>query len=91
MSECGNDPRNDLSILMLADQHVSARPSVAERNHELLSVPEGQDNVLALLIQRIHLFVPARLDPHRSTKRADHRRTNRRKERKFEPGFNRLQ
>jgi hypothetical protein len=57
MPESRDDARDDLTILMLADQHVGPCSTIACRDHELLRVPKREDDVLALTIQGIHLLV----------------------------------
>ena len=64
MTEFGDDSRNNFSILMLANQHVRARPPVADRDHELLGMPEGQNNVASAPIERVDFFVAVRLRTH---------------------------
>ena len=64
MSESRDDPRDNFTILMLADQHVGPLSTISCRNHELLRVPKREDDVLALAIQRIHLLVALRIHLH---------------------------
>ena len=45
MTEAGDDSSNDLAIAVLADQNMRPGPAIPRRNHELLSMPEGEDNV----------------------------------------------
>jgi hypothetical protein len=45
MTEAGDDSSNDLAIAVLADQNMRPCPAIPRRNHELLSMPEGEDNV----------------------------------------------
>jgi hypothetical protein len=65
MPESGDDAGDDLTILMLADQHVGSYSTIACRDHELLRVPKRQDDMPALTIDRIHLLVALRFHPHR--------------------------
>lgn len=64
MPEFGNDSRDNFSILVLADQHVRAGSTVADRDHELLGMPKGQDDVAAITVQRIDMLLPLRFDTH---------------------------
>ncbi len=64
MSESRDDARDDLTILMLADQHVSPCSAIALGNHELLRVPKCEDDMSALTIQRIDLLMSLRIHPH---------------------------
>jgi hypothetical protein len=57
MPKLRDDARNDLTILMLADQHVGPCSTIACRDHELLRMPKREDDVPALTIQRIHLLM----------------------------------
>jgi len=59
MTEPSNDARNDFSVSMLANQHMGPSTSITERDHELLGVPEDQDNMVAFLVQGIHGFMAA--------------------------------
>ena len=78
MTEARNDARDDFSVSMLADQHGAAGASIAERDHELLGVPKGQDNMATLAIERVHRFLPARPDSHRTADCTNDRRGDRR-------------
>jgi hypothetical protein len=46
----GDDPGDDFPIAMSADEHMSTGPPIADRNHQLLGMPEGQNNVAPLPI-----------------------------------------
>lgn len=61
MAESCNDPGDDLTVAVLADQDMRALPTVAERDHELLGVPKRQDDMAPFPIQRIHGFMAAGL------------------------------
>ena len=58
MPESCDDAGNDFSILMLADQHVRTGSPVADRNHELLGVPKGQNDIATVAIENFHVFLP---------------------------------
>ena len=90
MPEFGNDARNDFSILMLADQHVRAWASITDRNHELLRMPKRQNDIATLAIERIHMFVPLRIDTHGPTQSTNDCGADRREHRQLEPGFDPL-
>jgi hypothetical protein len=64
MPESRDDARDDLTILMLADQHVGPCPAIACGDHELLRVPKCEDDMPALTIQRIDLLMALRIHPH---------------------------
>jgi hypothetical protein len=57
MPESRDDARDDLTVLMLTDQHVGPCSAITGRDHELLRVPKRENDVPALAIQRIHLLV----------------------------------
>ena len=85
MPESRDDPRDDLTVLMLADQHVSPCSTIACRDHELLRVPKREDDVPALTIQRIHLLVALRIHSHGPPQPSYHRSPDRRKDRELQP------
>ena len=91
MPESRDDARDNLTILMLADQYVGSRATIACRNHELLRVPKREDDVPALPVQCIHLLVALRVHPHGSPQPSNHRSPDRRKHRKFQPRLYPLQ
>lgn len=90
MPKSRDDPRNDLTILMLADQHVGSRSTIACRDHQLLRVPKGEDDVPTLTIQGIHLLMALRIHPHRPPQPSNHRRSDRREQRELRPLFKSL-
>jgi hypothetical protein len=61
-----NDPGDDFPIAMLANQHMGTGSSIPDRNHQLLGMPKGQDNVASFPVQPIERFVTARLTVHRA-------------------------
>ncbi len=80
MAESRNDPGDDFTVAVLADQDMRALSTVTERDHELLGVPKRQDDMAPFAIQRIHGFMAAGLQPHGPRDAADHRRTDRRQQ-----------
>jgi hypothetical protein len=50
MPESRDDARDDLTILMLADQHVGPCSTIACRDHKLLRVPKRENDMPALTI-----------------------------------------
>jgi hypothetical protein len=78
MAESGDDPRDDFSVAMPADQDMRTCPSIADRDHQLLGMPESQNDVPPVLIQRIDRFVTAGLKAHRTRYTTDSRGSNRR-------------
>jgi hypothetical protein len=45
MTKPRDDPRDDFPITMLADQYMGTSSPIADRDHQLLRMPEGQNNV----------------------------------------------
>jgi len=78
MAESRNDPRNDFSIAMLADQDMGARSSIPYGNHQLLSMPKCQDNGAPFPIQGVNRVMPTSLTPHRPRNPTNERRSDRR-------------
>jgi hypothetical protein len=85
MAESRDDPRDDLAILMPADQHIRSWSTIACRNHQLLRVPKREDDMPALTIQRIHLLVALRVHPHRPPQPSNHCSPDRRKHSELQP------
>lgn len=65
MPETRDDARDNLTILMLADQHVGLWTTIPYRHHKLLRMPKREDDMPALTIQGIHLLVTLRIHLHR--------------------------
>lgn len=87
MAEPGNDAGDNLSVAMLADEHMRPGPAISERNHQLLGMPERQDDGSLLAIQRIHRLIAALLQPHTSFDAANDQSSQRRQHGKLEPLF----
>jgi hypothetical protein len=85
VAEPGNDPGNDFSVTMSADKHMRTPSSVPDGDHQLLSMPKGQDNVAPIPIQRIERFVTARLTLHRARDAANRSGCDRRQQRTLHP------
>ena len=85
MAESCDDARDDFPVAMLADQHMRTRSAIPDRNHQLLGMPKGQNNVTAFTVQRIDRLMPARLAPHRTRNRSNQACRNRRQQRAFDP------
>ncbi len=85
MPEPGNDAGDNFSVAMLADQHMRPRPAIPERNHQLLGMPESQDDGSFLTIQRIHRLIAALLKPHGASNPADDQGPERRQHCKLDP------
>ena len=49
---------------MLTDQHMGLKPGNSERHHELLGMPEGQDDPLVLPEHLFHMFGSLRAPGH---------------------------
>jgi hypothetical protein len=64
MTEAGNDAGDDLAIAVLTDQNMRANSAMPHWNHELLGMPEGEDNVASASIESVDLFMTARLRTH---------------------------
>ena len=90
MPESRDDARDDLAVLMPADQHIGPWSAIARRDHELLRVPKREDEMPALTIQRIHLLVALRIHPHRPPQPSNHRSSDRREQRELQPLFDSL-
>jgi len=61
MSQARDNARDDLTILVLADQYVGPCSTIAGRDHELLRVPKCEDDVLTLTVQRIDRLMALRI------------------------------
>lgn len=85
MAEPGNDSGDDFSVAVLTDQHMRSGPAVPERNHQLLGMPEGQNDGPFLTIQRIHRLIAALLKPHGASNPADDQGSERRQQRELDP------
>ena len=75
------------AVAMLADQHMGPRSAVPDRDHQLLGMPKGQNNVTAFTIQRIDCLMPASLAPHRLRDCLNQAGRHRRQQRAFRPPF----
>jgi hypothetical protein len=71
MTEPRDDARDDFSIAVLADEHMGSRSPIADRDHELLRVPKGQNDVAPLSIQHIDRLMPSGFTAHRSSETPD--------------------
>ena len=89
MAESGDNPRDDLTIAMATNQYVRTIPSIPNRDHELLGMPKGQDDMATLMIETIDSLMSNRLELHRSGKAADQQGSHRRQHRKLQPIQNR--
>ena len=87
MPETGDDARDDLSVSMLTNQHRAAGASIPKGNHQLLSMPEGKNNMASVPIQRIHFLLAPRFDAHRPANQANHSRCHGREHRYLQPVF----
>jgi len=85
MAESRDDARDDFSVTMMADEDVGPCSPITDRNHQLLGMPKGQNNVTPFPIQRIDGFVPTGLTPHRTTQSTDQDGRNRRQQRTLHP------
>jgi hypothetical protein len=85
VTESGDNASNDFSVPMLTDQHLRARSTIPEGDHQLLRMPESQNNVAPLPIKRIHLFMTLLVKTHGPSDPTDDRDTDRRKHGEFQP------
>src|SRR5262245_1693286 len=85
MTEARNDASNDLAVAVLTDQNMRPRTAIPRRNHELLSMPEGEDNVASAPIEGVDLFVAARFRTHGRRDAPNHRCADWRQQRKLRP------
>ena len=76
---------DQFAVLMLANEHVGARPPVPNRNHELSAVPERKNQLAPFTIQGVHMFSAAALEMEHPPEEANEHCPNRRKEPQFEP------
>lgn len=81
MAESRNDARDDLTVLMLADQHIGSCSTIPDRDHELLRMPKCKDDMLALTIQGVDLLVALRIHCHRPPQPSHDSRPDRRQHR----------
>jgi hypothetical protein len=72
MPEPGHDARDHLAIAMPADQDMRPRAAIAQGNHELLGMPEGQDDGLPLAVQGIDLRLAPARQRHGPSEEPDH-------------------
>jgi hypothetical protein len=87
MTEPGNDAGDNFSVAMLTDQHMRPGPAIPEGNHQLLGMPEGQNDGSFLSIQRIHRLIAALLQPHTSLDPTDHQSSERRQYGQLKPSL----
>lgn len=66
VAEPGDDPGDDFPIAMPADQHMGTGSSIADRDHQLLSMPKRENDVPPFPIQPINRFMAASLITHRA-------------------------
>src|SRR5690348_11697282 len=85
MTEVGNDAGNDLAIAVLTNQDISPRSPIPRRNHELLGMPEGEDNVPSAPIHGVDLFMAAGLGAHGRRDAPHQRGPDWRQQRKLRP------
>ncbi len=76
---------DQLSILVLADQHVGSCAPVPNGNHELSPMPKGQDDSSTLSIQRVHMFGSTALETEHRAEQPNEHRPNRGQQGEFEP------
>ena len=78
MSESRNDPRDNLAVAMLTDQHLSPGATIPVQHHQLLRMPKGKYRVASFSIQGIDRFVAPSLAPDRTSDSSNERRPHRR-------------
>ena len=78
MAEPGDDAGDYFSVAMLTDQHMRPGSTVPERNHQLLGMPESQNDGSFLSIQRIYRLIAALLQSHASLDPTDDQSAERR-------------
>jgi len=72
MPEPGNDACDHFSIAMPADQDMRPRSTISQRNHELLGMPECEDDGLPPAMQGINLRFALGRQRHGPTEQPDH-------------------
>lgn len=90
MPEPRNDARDDFSVAMLTDQYMGAPTPITDRDHQLLRVPKGKNDVAPFPIQRIDRLMSARLTTHRLRDSTNDRRGHRRQQGTLHPLGNSL-
>lgn len=76
---------DQLSIPMLADQHVGPSAPVPNGDHELPAVPKREDEPSTIPIERVHVFGSTGLETEHLAEQPKKHRPNRRQQRQFEP------
>jgi hypothetical protein len=66
VAESSDDPGDNFSVSMSADEHMRTFSSVTDRNHQLLGMPKRKNDVSPFPIQSIERFVTASLTVHRA-------------------------
>jgi len=85
VAEPGDDSGDDFPIAMPADQHMGTGSSIADRDHQLLSMPKRENDVPPFSIQPINRFMAASLITHRVRDAANGSGSDRRQERTLHP------
>ena len=85
MPKSGNKAGDNFPISVLTDQNLQTRTTVAEENHQLLRVPEREDDRLSLSIERIDRLIAALIQPHRPLDRANQQPPERGQQGKLDP------
>jgi hypothetical protein len=85
VTESGDNARDDFSVPVLTDQHMRTRSTIPEWDHQLLRMPESQNDVAPLPIKRVHLFMTLLVKTHSPSDPTDDEGTERRKHGEFQP------
>jgi hypothetical protein len=64
VTKAGNHAGNDLTITVLTDQNMRPGSAIPNWNHELLGMPEGEDNVASAPVEGVNRFMTTRLPTH---------------------------
>jgi hypothetical protein len=63
---------DQLPVSMFADQQMGLGSAVSQWHHQLLAMPEGDNDSLSLTVQLIHLLPAHRPEPQSSPQEAYH-------------------
>src|SRR5690348_17102210 len=85
MAEMGDDRGDNLAVAVLADEHMAAGATIAKRNHQLLRVPEGENDIAAVAIVAVERLMPAGLQAQCAREQTDDQRGDGGKSGEFQP------
>lgn len=83
-SESFDDAINDFPVTMLADQNLGVEATVAQGYHQLLPVPECQDDIASFPVYSVNRFESMRLQGHRLAEKPNRSRAEKRQDVEFQ-------